>query len=235
MQLFYNPELTESSSEIIFNKMESGHIVKVLRKRVGEVLYITNGKGLVFRAAINLSDTNKCVAEVTSVEYHEKPWSYNLHMAVAPTKSNDRFEWFLEKATEIGIDQITPIFCERSERKVIKLERLEKIIHAASKQSLKYHFPKLNDPLSFTDFIRQPNSGQGFIAHCDNSSKTPLKNNLRNTNDYTILIGPEGDFSKREIMQCLEHKFIPVSLGESRLRTETAAVVAVHSVAFSYQ
>ena len=235
MQLFYNPDLTESSSEIVFNKMESGHIVKVLRKRMGDILYITNGNGLVFQAAINLSSSNKCGAVIESVESHEKPWSYNLHMAVAPTKSNDRFEWFLEKATEIGVDQITPVFCEHSERKVIKMERFEKIIHAACKQSLKVHFPKLNAPLNFFDFISQTDSRQRFIAHCDSSGKTPLKTNLKKADDYTILIGPEGDFSKREIKQSLEHKFIPVSLGESRLRTETAAVVAVHSVSYSNQ
>ena len=147
-------------------------------------------------------------------------------------KLNDRFEWFLEKATEIGIDEITPIICEHSERKVVKIDRMEKIIHAAAKQSLKYHFPKLNEPILFKDFLNTEFEGDLFIAHCEETTKKSLKAALKQNQKTTILIGPEGDFSSKEITLSLEHNFIPVSLGESRLRTETAGIVAVHSVAF---
>jgi len=144
----------------------------------------------------------------------------------------DRLEWFLEKATEIGIDEITPIICEHSERKIVKMERMEKIIHSAAKQSLKFHFPKLNESVTFNQFIKSEFSGQLFIAHCEETDKKSLKHELKSQLKTTILIGPEGDFSTKEIQQSLEHKFIPVSLGASRLRTETAGIVAVHSVAF---
>jgi 16S rRNA (uracil1498-N3)-methyltransferase len=234
MQLFYIPDLNPNESEITFSKLESGHIVRVLRKKEDDLVYITDGKGGLTTARIRIADRNKCTGEIVDFKLHEKAWNYHLHIAIAPTKSNDRFEWFLEKATEIGIDEITPLFCEHSERKVIKPERFEKIIQSASKQSLKYHFPQLNAPVKFTDFVSLNRKGQCFVAHCDpTSDKLLLKNQISAGGIYTVLIGPEGDFSKREIAQSLEHKYIPVSLGESRLRTETAGVVATHSIAFS--
>jgi 16S rRNA (uracil1498-N3)-methyltransferase len=153
-------------------------------------------------------------------------------LAVAPTKMNERFEWFLEKATEIGIHEITPIICEHSERKAIKTDRFQKIIESAMKQSLHYYLPKLNEPLPFKDFLKTQNSGQLFIAHCEETSKKSLKSELKPNENITILIGPEGDFSVKEIQLAIENNFIPVSLGNTRLRTETAAVVACHSVAF---
>jgi 16S rRNA (uracil1498-N3)-methyltransferase len=145
---------------------------------------------------------------------------------------NDRFEWFLEKATEIGVSEITPIICEHSERKFIKNERFEKIIVAAMKQSNQHYLPKLNDPIIFKDFLKQEFSGQLFIAHCEETDKQQLKKLLLPKIPATILIGPEGDFSAKEIQLALDTKFIPVSLGNTRLRTETAAIVACHSVAF---
>jgi len=155
-----------------------------------------------------------------------------LHLAVAPTKMNERYEWFLEKATEIGIQEITPIICEHSERKVIKTDRFQKILESAMKQSLHYYLPKLNEPIAFKDFIKKEFDGQKFIAHCEETDKKSLKNELENGKDVTILIGPEGDFSVKEIQLAIENSFIPVSLGNTRLRTETAAIVACHSVVF---
>lgn len=232
MQLFYNPEISLSSKQFTFNKPESRHIVRVLRKKEGDTILITNGLGQLFFSVIKIANDKKCLVEITNIENKLKNRNYYLHIAIAPTKLNDRFEWFLEKATEIGIDEITPIICEHSERKVVKKERLEKIIQSAAKQSLKFHFPKLNEPINFEKFINSEINGQLFVAHCEESNKKLLKSELKPLLKTTILIGPEGDFSSKEIQQSLEHKFIPVSLGESRLRTETAGIVAVHSVAF---
>ncbi|MGV8945266.1 MAG: 16S rRNA (uracil(1498)-N(3))-methyltransferase [Lutibacter sp.] len=232
MQLFYNSEITTNTKQFSFDKIESRHIVRVLRKKEGDKIFITNGLGQLFTSKILFANDKKCLVEITHLETQKNDRSYYLHLAVAPTKLNDRFEWFLEKATEIGIDEITPIICEHSERKVIKVDRMEKIIHAAAKQSLKFHFPKLNEPVTFNQFINSTFSGQLFIAHCEETDKKSLKSELKTGINTTILIGPEGDFSTKEIQQSLDKNFIPVSLGKSRLRTETAGLVAVHSVAF---
>ncbi len=232
MQLFYNPELTTDTKQFSFDKVESKHIVRVLRKKEGDKIFITNGLGQLFTSEILLANDKKCLVNIVSFETQEICRNYYLHIAIAPTKLNDRFEWFLEKATEIGIDEITPIICEHSERKIIKTERMEKIILSAAKQSLKFHFPKLNGPITFDAFIKTPFRGQLFIAHCEETSKKSLKSELKPSIKTTILIGPEGDFSSKEIQQSLDNNFIPVSLGNSRLRTETAGLVAVHSVAF---
>lgn len=232
MQLFYNSEITNQTVQFTFDKTESRHIVRVLRKKQDDTIYITNGEGQLFTSEIVNPNDKRCLVKIINVENFEKPWNYYLHIAIAPTKLNDRFEWFLEKATEIGIDEITPIICDHSERKVIKHDRMEKIIHSAAKQSLKYHFPKLNHPISFKHFLETTNNDQLFIAHCEDSSKKSLKSEIQPKQKTTILIGPEGDFSTKEIEQSLVHNYIPVSLGQSRLRTETAGVVAVHSVAF---
>ncbi|NRB59036.1 MAG: 16S rRNA (uracil(1498)-N(3))-methyltransferase [Winogradskyella sp.] len=231
MQLFFNPNISDSDTSFSFDKDESRHIVKVLRKKVGDTLYITNGKGYLFEAELTLSDLKHCSVTITSASFHNKR-PFKLHLAVAPTKMNDRYEWFLEKATEIGIDEITPIICDNSERKVVKLERFEKILQSAMKQSLQYYLPKLNEPLSFKAFIETYNTSQKFIAHCEETDKKSLKTEIKTKEDCLILIGPEGDFSVKEITMALQHNFIPVTLGNTRLRTETAAIVACHSVQF---
>ncbi|GGG48765.1 16S rRNA (uracil(1498)-N(3))-methyltransferase [Bizionia arctica] len=231
MQLFYKPDITVETSQIIFPKEESKHIVKVLRKSEGDILHITNGFGLLFTAKITVADIKNCVAIITNSEEQAKR-SYQVHLAVAPTKMNDRYEWFLEKATEIGIDTITPIICDNSERKVIKPERFEKILQAAMKQSLTCYMPKLQEAITYSDFIKTKIVGQKFIAHCEETDKKSLKTEINPNQDITILIGPEGDFSVKEIQQALQSQFIPVTLGNTRLRTETAAIVACHSVAF---
>lgn len=233
MQLFYNPNISEESSEIVFDKEESRHIVKVLRMKEGDTLKITNGTGSFFDAEIILVTPKQCVAKILKEE-KLAPLPYHLHLAVAPTKLNDRYEWFLEKATEIGVSEITPIICDHSERKTIKLERYEKILQSAMKQSLKAHLPVLNEAISFKTFIASENTDERIrcIAHCEEVDKTSLKSVLQPGTKTTILIGPEGDFSSEEIALALKAGFLPVSLGNSRLRTETAAVVACHSVAF---
>ena len=231
MQLFFNPDISENTTQLTFEREESKHIVKVLRKNIGDTLYITNGKGWLFIAEISMPNINKCTAKIISQKQQPKR-DYNLHLAVAPTKMNDRYEWFLEKATEIGIDSITPIICDHSERKVIKPERFERILQSAMKQSLNCYLPKLNDAISFKDFINLDFEGDLFIAHCEETDRKSLKQQLNPKTDITILIGPEGDFSVKEITEALKNNFIPVTLGETRLRTETAAIVACHSVAF---
>lgn len=232
MQLFYNPDISADSSEFSFDKEESIHIVKVLRKKEGDILYVTNGLGSLFKTEIIQASERKCIVKLTNIET-TKPKDFYIHLAVAPTKMNERYEWFLEKATEIGINEITPLLCDRSERKIVKNERFDKIIQSAMKQSLHYYRPKLNDPVSFKEFIAQNHDGNLCIAHCEETEKKLLKHIIIPQQRYTILIGPEGDFSEKEIKLALENKFVPVSLGNTRLRTETAAIVACHSIVFA--
>jgi 16S rRNA (uracil1498-N3)-methyltransferase len=231
MQLFYNPSITETATSFVFDKEESKHIIKVLRKKESDILHVTNGLGFLFVTQITVASDTKCNIKITSFEKQARP-KFHLHLVVAPTKMNERYEWFLEKAVEIGIQEITPIICEHSERKVIKTDRFQKILETAMKQSLHYYLPKLNEPIAFKDFIKQEHQGQKFIAHCSATDKKSLKNELKTNEDVTILIGPEGDFSVKEIELAIENNFIPVSLGATRLRTETAAIVACHSVVF---
>jgi len=230
MQLFYNPDITNKIKQFSFNKEESKHIVKVLRKNIGDILHITNGKGWLFTSEIIIADVKKCTVSIETKTLQLKQ-NYKLHLAVAPTKMNDRYEWFLEKATEIGIDSITPIICDHSERKVIKPERFQKITTAAMKQSLQCYLPKLNQAISFNEFLKQEFNGQLFIAHCEESDRKSLKKEFQPKQEITILIGPEGDFSVKEIEMAIQNKFIPVTLGETRLRTETAAIVACQTIA----
>ena len=226
MQLFYiqNPE-----SEIILSAEESKHATKVLRKKEGDILNFTDGKGGFYKAKITVADTRKCRLEIISSEQKEKQHNYHLHIAIAPTKNMDRFEWFLEKATEIGIDEITPIICSRSERKVIKTERCNRILLSAMKQSLKFHVPKLNEAISLNDFIKQDFEGTKYIAHCEEGNKTELKEKKKEKRTL-MLIGPEGDFSPTEIEMVLQYQFKAISLGTSRLRTETAGIIAAHTI-----
>ena len=230
MQLFYSPDINSDNKEYTFSKEESKHIVKVLRKKEGDILSITNGKGYLFTVEIFIADTKKCLVQINTIEQHRKH-NYKLHIAIAPTKMNDRMEWFLEKATEIGIDEITPVFCDNSERKIIKKDRFEKIIQSAMKQSLQMQLPKLNDAISFKQFVNQEFAGQTYIAHCEEQKKTQLQSLISPNESYTILIGPEGDFSVKEIELALSNNFKPVALGNTRLRTETAGIVACHTVA----
>lgn len=236
MQLFFNSDITEHSKELIFDKEESRHIVRVLRKKEGDILHITNGNGFLFEVEIIFANDKKCTTKIMKTTSIESNRTYTIHVAIAPTKNIDRYEWFLEKATEIGIDEITPIICKNSERKVVKQERSLKIVQAAMKQSLQYKLPKLNSAVNFSDFVKQPLEGQLFIAHCeDDNSKKTLKDLAKLHGNYTILIGPEGDFSVDEIRKCLDSNFTPISLGNNRLRTETAGITCVQHISFLHQ
>ena len=230
MQLFYCPELLNNTS--FLSKEESIHCFKVLRKKSGDHIYLIDGIGGFYEAKITIASQKKVIFNVIK-KWNQAKNPYWLHIAIAPTKNNDRFEWFLEKVTEIGIDEVTPLICDHSERKMIKNERLEKIILSAAKQSLKSKLPKLNKVTSFKDFMDKTHSTNSFIAHCLPSKKKTLKNVVNS--DSTILIGPEGDFSILEIELALKNNFIPVSLGHSRLRTETAGVIACHTIALNHE
>lgn len=227
MQLFYEPDFDLTASLIKINPVESRHISKVLRKNIGEIIYITNGSGLIAQGILKSNHPKKCEVEVHKIDKHDVSKTH-LHIAIAPTKANDRFEWFLEKATEIGIQEITPLLCEHSERRTIKLERYEKVLQAAMKQSLSSFLPKLNTFTSFQDFIKRDLKSEKFIAHCENEPKESLAKLVTHTN--TILIGPEGDFSHSEIELAKSSGYDPISLSTSRLRTETAGIVACHTV-----
>ena len=226
MQLFF---IEKPESEIVLTKEESKHATKVLRKKEGDILNFTDGKGGFYKAEITVADTKKCRLQIISSEQKPKQHNYHLHIAIAPTKNMDRYEWFLEKATEIGIDEITPIICEHSERKVIKTERCNRILLSAMKQSLKLHLTKLNETITLKDFLKQDFEGNKYIAHCEDGEKTELRKEEK-TEKTLILIGPEGDFSPTEVELALENQFKTVSLGGSRLRTETAGIVAVHTI-----
>lgn len=234
MQLFYSPDITEATEQFSFDKEESKHITKVLRKKPGDVLTLTNGKGWKFTVKIINTDFKSCLVSVIDKVFISKQY-YSLHIAIAPTKMNDRFEWFLEKATEIGIDSITPLICDHSERKMIKRVRFEKIIQSAMKQSLQYYLPILNEAIKFNDFLNKDLSGQLFIAHCEETFRKSLKTELNPGENVIILIGPEGDFSVKEVKMALQRNFIPVTLGSTRMRTETAGIVSCQTVAFVNQ
>jgi 16S rRNA (uracil1498-N3)-methyltransferase len=227
MQLFYEPNFDSSSKFISINSEESRHISKVLRKNIGEEIAITNGSGLLANGVIKINHPKKCEVEVVSFQEKNTADNY-LHIAIAPTKANDRFEWFLEKSTEIGIQEITPILCDHSERRVIKQERYEKVLQAAMKQSLNTFLPKLNKLTLFSDFINYETKHTKFIAHCEDEPKENLSKVINDNN--LIMIGPEGDFSQEEIQLALTKDFKAVSLSGSRLRTETAGIVACHTV-----
>jgi 16S rRNA (uracil1498-N3)-methyltransferase len=230
MQLFYNSNIKSDDKSFFFDKEESKHIVKVLRKKESDKIFLTNGLGYLFESEIISASEKKCEIRITNVRFFE-PTSYHIHIAVAPTKMNDRLEWFLEKATEIGIHEITPIICDNSERKVYKIDRAEKIVQSAMKQSLQMYLPKINEPISYSQFVKQTIDGQKFIAHCEETERKAFQNEIKPNEKVTILIGPEGDFSTKEIKLALENQFIPVTLGNTRLRTETAALVACHTIA----
>jgi 16S rRNA (uracil1498-N3)-methyltransferase len=224
MHLFFCPEITPSSYTL--SEEESKHCVRVLRLKPGDMVQITDGAGSMHECRIIDDHPKRCSVEIVSTELTPSRSNNRLHIAIAPTKNIERFEWFLEKATEIGIDEITPIYCNHSERTVIKLPRLEKVVASAMKQSLRSFLPKLNEPKEFNDFIREGHPEQKFIAWCETGKEQHLKDLHKPGTDTLILIGPEGDFSTLETETAIGAGYIPVSLGPTRLRTETAGVVA---------
>ncbi len=235
MYLFYTPYQENSSPGIFLNEEESKHCVKVLRLQAGDKINLIDGRGGFYDAEILSPHPKKTEIKILNSKLGFGKRSHYLHIAIAPTKNIERTEWFLEKATEIGIDEITPLICERSERKEIKLDRLNKVIEAAMKQSIKAYHPRLNDVVKLKDFLSADFTGQKFIAHCIPSEKTVLKNVLKLYNSYLVLIGPEGDFNPAEVDMAIKEGFLPISLGESRLRTETAALAACFEIKYLNQ
>ena len=227
MNIFYSNNINKSNKRIIILDQENSHLIKVLRKKTGDNVNITDGKGFLYNCSIIESDKNKSILEIEkSVEF--KNDSPKLNVAISLTKNKDRFEWFLEKATEIGVNEITPLICRYSERNRFNLERSKNILVSAMKQSLRYTLPVINKPVNFKDYItsNSQNMIDSFIATCLDTDVKLLKEKLIKGNDSLIMIGPEGGFSENEIYSAKKAKFVPVSLGNSRLRTETAGVVA---------
>jgi 16S rRNA (uracil1498-N3)-methyltransferase len=230
MHIFYTPDV--NSDTYILNEEESKHCIRVLRFQKGSVLNLVDGKGGFYDAIVDEPHPKRTKINILRVQNNYGLRNYYLHIAIAPIKNIERLEWFLEKATEIGIDEITPVICERSERRELKNERLTKVITTAVKQSIKAFHPKLNDPQSFTDLILKTKHTNRFIAHCVESEKFFIKDQFKPNSDYIVMIGPEGDFTSAEINSALSHKFIPISLGDSRLRTETAGLEACFEINF---
>lgn len=244
MHLFYTPDMTETAI-CQLGPEESRHAVSVLRLRAGAQIQLTDGRGMWCTGEVMPGATTQaCCVRITSRTAHYGQRPYRLHVAIAPTKNADRYEWFLEKATEIGIDRITPVLCEHSERKVLRRERGEKIVLSAVKQSLKAYVPQLDELTPFREFIASAGTAETgaipiykerFVAYCDEG--TPLADRVglfsalsaattTGSREFCVLIGPEGDFSPEEIALARDAGFVPVTLGESRLRTETAGVMA---------
>jgi len=231
MNLFYTPNIT--SDEYTLNEQESVHIHKVLRKHPGDIIHLTDGEGYFYKAEIIEADKRSCKLKILSKKEGTDKRGFKIHVAIAPTKNMDRLEWFIEKTTEIGIDEISIVSCFHSERKIVKNERLEKIKIAACKQSLKSNFPVINELVKFKTFISQDfKAYEKFIAYIDKDVTKGLKDLYKKEKNVLIMIGPEGDFSKEEVEEAKKQGFTPISLGRSRLRTETAGVVACNVVHF---
>jgi 16S rRNA (uracil1498-N3)-methyltransferase len=229
MNIFYLSEF--QSGDIILNEEESGHAVKVLRLKENDPVMLVDGKGTLIEGEITTAHPKKCKIKVLSTQEEFGKKNYRLHLAVAPTKNSDRMEWLVEKATEIGLNEFTPLICRYSERKHIQISRLEKVAVAAMKQSLKAYLPTIHEMIPFEKFISRNFQSKKFIAHCAPGEKPHLFSLTHEKEDILVLIGPEGDFSPEEIALAKQHGFQEISLGNSRLRTETAALAAVHAVA----
>lgn len=240
MELFYSRDI--EGGICCLDQDESGHCIKVLRHRSGDEISVIDGCGTLYRCRITADSPKRVEAMVLDYVENWGGHPYRLHMAVCPTKNNDRFEWFAEKACEIGFDVLSPVFGDHSERKVLKTSRVEKILVSAAKQSLKAAVPQVNEPVSVKEFIKEASGDSEslkLIAYCFEDERVPRRsikevlNSFEGT-DITVMIGPEGDFSRAEAEAALAAGFIPVHLGESRLRTETAALTAAASVYFRY-
>lgn len=222
MHLFYVPELTPTTKSIYLSEDESKHACRVLRLKMNDEVSLLDGVGGVYHARIEEDNPKKCLLQIIAVTHEPKP-THEVHIAIAPTKNMDRIEWFVEKATEIGMTELTLLICEHSERKIVKTERLEKILVSAMKQSKRTFIPKLNAVVTFFEFMKQHT--QGALAHCEEGEKKTLQTVYQASN-YPILIGPEGDFSSKEIAAAKMNGFDFVVLGNTRLRTETAGLYA---------
>ena len=227
MIIFYAPCLSTCSE---LPEEESGHVVRVLRHTVGDEIDVVDGNGMWYHCRIASAHPKHCSVEILS-SHSDSHWPYRVELAIGPTKNLDRMEWWLEKSVEIGLDRFVPLRCRFSERKELKTERMRKIAIAAMKQSLKATLPQIDEMTDIRRFIEEPFDGQKFIAHCmDNQPRHLLSHLVQKGRDVRILIGPEGDFSQDEVTFALQNGYLPISLGDQRLRTETAALVSVHTV-----
>ena len=226
MALFYVPDIADSWE---LSEEEAAHALRVLRLTAGSKLEITDGCGNLYVTEVASIVGKHCYVKPVEPLAKPKNWNGSFHLAIAPTKNMDRIEWLAEKATEVGLDSITFLNCRFSERKVIKTERVERIVVSAMKQSLKYCKPVVEDMIDFKKFIAQERQGAKFIAHCYDSERVLFKDVLVPGEEATVLIGPEGDFSPEEVELAVKAGYRPISLGSSRLRTETAALVACHT------
>lgn len=229
MELFYSSSIHDD--HFLLEGEESHHLLKVLRHHEGDTVMVTDGKGSLFTTKITDANPKKCSLKILKQDKKDSEKNYSLHIAIAPTKNTDRLEWFLEKATEIGIDEITPMICQHSERRIIKEERLNKVLVAAMKQSLKHFLPLLNPLKNISTVLQESREPQRYI--CTMDADEFLKERYDPLERTLILIGPEGDFSKEEIAMAVKHGFVPVSLGKSRLRTETAGIMACATLAIA--
>lgn len=230
MHLFYTSDILFDTYTL--SEEESKHCIRVLRLEMGAEVILVDGRGGYYTAKITDTNPKRTSLQVISKQEAFGKRNHFLHIAVAPTKNIERMEWFLEKATEMGIDIITPIICERSERKEVKTDRLNRIITSAVKQSIKAYHPLLNEPVSFKKFISGQFDGQKLIAHCMEGSKNNLKELIKPQGSYLVMIGPEGDFTPHELDLAHSAGYLPISLGEARLRTETAALAACFEINF---
>ena len=229
VRFFYVPD---AATQTELPQEEATHALRVLRIQAGDELFLMDGKGVFYRAEVSLATNKRCIYEVKEVMPQQPAWRGHIHLAIAPTKMMDRIEWMAEKATEIGFDEISFLNCKFSERKVIRTDRVDKIVVSAVKQSHKAWKPIVNELQNFKDFITTPRNGRKFICHCyEEIDKVDLfaelQKPLDDEGDVTILVGPEGDFSIEEVQLALQHGYVSVSLGTSRLRTETAGLMAV--------
>lgn len=222
MYLFYDKEI--GSHNHVLSAEESKHCIRVLRLRKGDTVHLTDGRGNLYETRIVTENDKRCELMIIGHLSDQGKRNYRVHIGIAPTKNISRLEWFLEKATEMGIDKITPVICENSERTSINAGRLNKVITASMKQSLKTYLPELENQVKFADFIRMQEASDKFIAHCTTNKNQSLKKLAVPGRNTIVLIGPEGDFTSDEIKQAIQRDFIPVNLGPSRLRTETAAL-----------
>jgi 16S rRNA (uracil1498-N3)-methyltransferase len=221
---FYEPSIQKSNTHFELSEVTSKHCIQVLRMRAGESIHLTDGVGNLYTASIVEPDKKKTVVKIDLVVHTPAP-TKNVCIAIGLLKNTSRFEWFLEKATEMGVTKIVPLICERSERSNLKGERMMGVVVAALIQSKQTWLPVLSEPITVAQFVDKHPSDQKLIAHCEESNKIELKD-IPNSNDTSILIGPEGDFTPSEITLAIDAKYTPVSLGETRLRTETAGMVA---------
>ena len=225
---FFAPDIESSG---ILPPEDSLHCVRVLRHREGDIISVTDGKGHRFSCRIVSADPRATAVDIEEVENLPHHWGCDITLAVAPTKNMDRMEWMVEKAVEIGVDRIVPLLCSHSERKVLKIDRLRKIAVSAMKQSLKAILPAIEELTPIKDFLKEPHPGMKFMGYCDKEYPLlTLAREYRGREDVTILIGPEGDFSPEEVRMAVDAGFIPVTFGESRLRTETACITALDTV-----